>query len=330
MVEIHLTQRPYIRFRRESLSEKAVGGIALGVSTLAGSTFAAFAKHLRTAFSAITLLFVSELLTGFFVIFSFGFLPVVRQFLSVDRKKIKWLFLMACFSGIGGPLLWFSALSYTTAVNAAFFSKTEMIFLMILANVVLKQNITRAHVAAISSVLAGIIIISLEGFTEGLSLRFGDILVICSVLCYASGNITFRSKLHGIEPHVALLSRSMTAVTVFFLAAPFLHHPFIDEVMNFPPALIPTLIGFAFVSRFLNSVTYYVALDRIPVPTVSLVSSLDIIGTAVFAFLYLGEPILWYHYLGGAFILLGNILLELLGTHPSKEHLEAHMKQRLE
>jgi len=329
LVEISLTQRPYIRFRRESLSEKAIGGIALGVSTLAGSTFAAFAKHLRSAFSAITLLFVSELLTGFFVIFSFGFLPVVREFLKIERKKIKWLLLMAAFSGIGGPLLWFSALSFTSAVNAAFFSKTEMIFMMVMANLILKQSITRAHVAAIASVLSGIIIISLHGFTEGLSLRLGDVLVICSVVCYAAGNITFRSKLHGIEPHVALLSRSLTAVTVFFLVSPFIEHPFISEVMNFPPMLIPTLIGFAFVSRFLNSITYYVALDRIPVPTVSLVSSLDIIGSTLFAFIYLNEPIMWYHYLGGAFIVLGNVLLELLGTHPSKEHLESHLKQSL-
>lgn len=306
-----------------------MGGIALGVSTLAGSTFAAFAKHLRTAFSAMTLLFMSELLTGFFVLFSFGFLPVVRDFMRIDRKKIKWLILMSCFSGIGGPLLWFSALSFTSAVNAAFFSKTELIFMIILANVVLKQKLTRAHVAAIASVLAGIFIISLQGFAGGFALQPGDILVICSVLCYACGNITFRSKLHGIEPHVALLSRSLTAVTIFFLAAPFITHPFISEVMNVPLMLIPTLIGFAFISRFLKSVTYYVALDRIPVPTVSLVSTLDIIGSTVFAFLYLGEPITWYHYLGGAFILLGNILLELLGTHPTKDHLEDHLKQRL-
>lgn len=329
MVEIHLTQRPFIRWKRESLSDKAIGGIALGVSTLAGSTFAAIAKQLRTALSALSLLFVSEILTGFFVLFSFGFVPVMKSFARMDKSKFKWLALMATFSGIGGPLLWFSALSYTTAVNAAFFAKTEMIFLMVLANVVLHEKITRAHVAAIASVIAGIIVISLQGFTDGLTLKFGDFLVILSVLCYAAGNITFRAKLHGIEPHLALFSRSTLAVTMFFLASPFIDHPFIEEVSAFPLTLVPALIGFAFISRFLNSVTYYIAIDRIPISTVSLVSTLDIIGSTVFAYLYLGEPMYWYHYLGGVFILLGNILLELLGTHPTEEHLEDHLKQRL-
>jgi drug/metabolite transporter (DMT)-like permease len=329
LVEIHLTQWPYIRWKRESLSEKAIGGIALGVSTLAGSTFASFAKQLRSTFSALSLLFVSELLSAFFVIFSFGFVPVVRSFLKIHHDKYKWLLLMAMFSGIGGPLLWFTGLSTTSAVNASFFSKSEMIFLMVLASTVLKEKITRAHIAAIASVLTGIIFISLHGFTEAISFRIGDILIITSALCYAAGNITFRNKLHGIEPHIALLCRSMLAITTFFIVSPFIEIPFIVELELFSLTMIPVLLGFAFVSRFLNSVTYYVAIDRIPVSTVSLVSTLDIIGSTAFAFMYLGESIQWYHYAGGAFIILGNILLELLGTHPTEAQLEDHLKQRL-
>jgi drug/metabolite transporter (DMT)-like permease len=152
--------------------------------------------------------------------------------------------------------------------------------------------------------------------------------VVASVLCYATGNIIFRSKLHGIQPHIALLSRSITAITTFFLVSPFLEHPFIFEVQSFPLTMIPVLIGFAFVSRFLNTVTYYVAIDRLQVSTVSLVQSMDVIFSIFFAFLYLGEPIAWYHYAGGLFIILGNLLLELLGTHPTEEHLEDHLKQR--
>lgn len=315
---------------RASYTDKAIGGIALGVSTLAGSTFASLAKQLRSSLSAISLLFVSEILTGFFVLFSFGVLPVIRSVRAIDRTHFKWMILMAFCSGVAGPLLWFSSLSYTTAINASLFGKTEMIFMLTLASILLREKITRAHVAAILSVLTGMVIISLRGLTEGISLHIGDVMVMISVLCYATGNITFRSKLHGIiEPHIALLTRSTVAVTTFFLLSPFIEHPFISELMLFPAALIPVLLIFAFVSRFLNSVTYYMALDRLPVTTVSLVSTLDIIGSIAFAFFYLGEPVFWYHYFGGAFIVLGNILLELLGTHPTKEHLEQHLKQRL-
>lgn len=329
MVDIHLTRRPFITWKRERLSNTAIGGIALTVSTLSGSTFPAFAKQLRTGLSALSLLFVSELLTTFFILFSFGFVPVLKEILHIDRSKLKWLLLMAACSGIAGPLLWFTGLASTTAVNAAFFSKAEMIFLMLLASIVLHERLTRAHWSAIASVVAGIAIISFHGLTASISFQPGDMFVIASVFCYAVGNITFRNKLHGIEPHLALFSRSMLAIITFFLVSPFIEHPFISEVIAFPLILLPTLFGFAFVSRFLNSVTYYVAIDRIPVSTVSLVSTLDVIGSTLFAFWYLGEPVAWYHYLGGAFILLGNILLELLGTHPTDKHLEHHLKQRL-
>jgi drug/metabolite transporter (DMT)-like permease len=311
------------------MSRTAAGGVALAVSTLSGSTFAAFAKNLRSALSALSLMFVSELLTAFFILFSFGFFPVVRHYAHIERKKLRWLGTMAVLSGVFGPLLWFTALSSTTAVNAAFFAKSEMIFLMILGNLSLKETITRAHGAAIASVIAGIVIISLQGFTAGMTLHVGDFLVIASALCYATGSIIFRGKLHGLEPHIALFSRSMTAVLVFFLVSPFIAHPFIEEILAMPSSLIPALIGFAFVSRFLNSVTYYVAIERLHVPTVSLVSTLDIIGAVVFTYLYLGEPIEWYHVVGGTFIILGNVLLELLGTHPTHKKLELHLKHRL-
>lgn len=228
----------------------------MGVSTLAGSTFASLAKQLRSSLSAISLLFVSEILTGFFVLFSFGVLPVIRSVRAIDRTHFKWMILMAFCSGVAGPLLWFSSLSYTTAINASLFGKTEMIFMLTLASILLREKITRAHVAAILSVLAGMVIISLRGLTEGISLHIGDVMVMISVLCYATGNITFRSKLHGIiEPHIALLTRSTVAVTTFFLLSPFIEHPFISELMLFPAALIPVLLIFAFVSHGIRSPT---------------------------------------------------------------------------
>lgn len=329
LLELHIRQWPYVRWKNESMSRKAVGGVALTISTLAGSTFPAFSKHLSGSLSALSLLFVSEVLNGFFVLFSFGFLPVMRSMAHVDRKKLRWLALLGLLSGIGGPMLWFIGLSYTQAVNAALFAKSETIFLIILAHFVLQEKLSRAHFAAIASVCAGVVTIALHGFTSGLSFQPGDLFIIGSVLCYAGGNITFRSKLTGIEPHIALFSRALMAMTAFFLVSPFIENPFISEMTALPVTLIPVLIGFAFIGRFLNSVTYYVALDRIPVSTVSLVSTLDIIGATLFAFFYLGEPIEWYHYAGGAFIILGNVLLELLGTHPTEEILEEHLKQRV-
>lgn len=325
----HTLTHKGIRLRKAALSATTIGGIALTLSLVSGSTFNAFAKDLRTAFSPLSLLFVSEILTAFFVMFSFGVVPVIKKLTRLKKKEWRWLLIMGVFSGILGPILWFTALGYTTAVNAGFFGKSEIITLMLFAHFMLREKLTHAHVVAITTVFTGIVIIALRGFTQGLSLYPGDFIVIAATSCYAISNVLYRKKVSHVAPHIALFMRSSTAIAAFFLISPFIKHPFIEEVLAFPVALIPALIGFGFVSRFLNSVMYFQAIELLPITTVSLVSSLDVIGTTVFAYFYLGEPVMWYQYVGGAFIILGTVLLELLGTHKSDEHLEKHLKHRM-
>jgi len=311
------------------MSASVIGGASLCLSLLSGSTFSSFAKLLTTSFSPLSLLFVSELLTAFFVLFSFGFVPVIRELMALKKKDMRWLLLMGFLSGICGPLLWFTALSHTTAVNAGFFGKSEIAFMLIFAHIVLREKVTRAHYAAVSCIAMGIAVISFEGFTQGLSLNSGDLIIVCAALCYTMSNIVYRKKASTIEPHVALFFRSSTAITMFFLVSPFIQHPFIEEIMEFPPALIPVLIGFGFISRFFNSVMYYQAIELLPITTVSLVGSLDVIVSTAFAFFFLGEPVFWFQFLGGAFIIGGTILLEIMGSHSTKKHLERHLKQRV-
>ncbi len=329
MVEIHITQRPFIRWKSaESNDERTAGWLALAISTLSGATFTSFAKQLTTVFSSLTLMFVSEVLTAFFVLFSYGFLPVFKRVTHMHRKDMFWLFIVSFLNGVVGPVLLFAGLYYTTAVNAVFYSNIQLVFIVVMAAIILKEKITSAHYAAIFTIMAGVIFISLHGFTEGLSIQFGDILVIGSSLGYAAGSVYFRKNLSHIEPHVALLMRSVVSIATFFAVSPFLNHPFISQVQNFPIALIPALLGFGFIGRFLNSVTYYQAIDRLELTTVSLVGSLGIITSILFAYMYLGEPIAWYHYIGGIFIILGTIFLEVVGTHPDDENLEMHLMQK--
>lgn len=311
------------------MSDKAVGGIALAISTAASSTFNGYAKVLTTGFSALSLLFVSEMLTAFFVIFTFGAVHIARHLRRLHRADIFWLIVTGFFNGVAGPLLLFIGLFYTTAVNAGFFSNMEMVFMVGLAAVMLRERLFPGHYAATAAILAGTVIISLRGFTDGLTLHMGDVIVIASSLGFAIGSALYRKHLSHVEPHLALFVRSMIAIALFFILSPFIRHPFITQVTHLSPALIPALLGFGFISRFLSSVTFYKSMEKLTLTTVSLVNSLTVVGSTLFAFWYLGEPIEWYHYLGGAFIIFGTLLLEFVGVHPTEEHLEMHLKQKM-
>ncbi len=311
------------------MTDAGIGWLALSTSILAGATYNSFAKSLSPALSPLSLVFVSELLVLLFVLTTFGAVPMIRECRNLRGKDAAWLFIIGTINGLIGPGLWFTGLSMTSAVNAGFFGKIEIVFLLVCAAVFLKEKVTRAHIMAMCAILAGITAISLKGFAEGLqTIQAGDIVIIVASLTFATGSVLCRKFATHLKPHMLLGARSLTAILAFLAISPFVPSGLPAELQLFPLALLPALIGFGFISRFINSVAFYEALERLPISTISLSVGIDVVLGTVVAWAMLGEPIAWYHFLGGSFIVLGVVLLELLGTHPTKKALEHHVRQR--
>lgn len=324
-----LTVRPWFP-RRHALTDAGIGWLALSTSILAGSTFNAFAKTLSGSLTPFSLVLISEVLVLLFLLLSFGLLPIFRTYAKLSGSQLLKLLAMGCLSGVIGPGLWFTGLSMTTAVNASFFGKAELLFVLLIAGFFLGEKLTRSHLLAAASIVSGLVIIALRGFSESVTPQLGDLLIILATISFALGNSIYSKYLHHVPAHIALCSRSLTAVAAFFLASPFLPHSLGDEAALFPLALLPALAGFGFVSRFVNSVAFYESIERLPMSTISLVGSVDVILATVVAYAMLGEPIGWYHLLGGGFIVLGTLLLELL-HEPRSEHAaqQRQLRQRV-
>lgn len=311
------------------MTEAGIGWIALSTSILSAATFNSFAKALSPALSPLSLVFVSEVLVLAFVLLTFGAVPIMKTCAKLSRRDAMWLFILGCINGLIGPGLWFSGIALTSAVNASFFGKSEVVFLMAGAALILRERITKAHVLAMCTILAGMTVISLKGFTEGLQqINTGDMLIMGAAVAFATGSVLCRKNVRHLPPHILLGARSTTAVCGFFLISPFVPHTLTAELIALPAILIPALLGFGFISRFINSVAFYEALERLPVSTISLAASIDIVLGTLVAYAMLGEPLHWYHGLGGGFIILGTLLLELVGTHKKEQDLEHHMRQR--
>lgn len=329
MIAIQLTQRPFITWKRVSYSETAIGSICLAICLLADSTFNGFSKELSGYLSPLSLIFVSELLTATFIAISFGLVPTVQTVRSLNRSQMLSMLIVGLLGGVLGPLLFFTGITYTTAINAGFFSRFEMIFLIGLAHFFLGEKVTRVHWIGGATILSGIIMIALRGFTDSIDFHFGDAIIILAIFCYGSGHIVYRSHLREVQPHIPLFIRCICAMSAFFLMSPFIEVPFIDQIKSLPVAIIPALIGFALISRFLSSMTFYQAIDRLPITAVSLASSLTIIGSTLFAWLYIGESVYWYHFVGALLVILGNALVELLGHKKPAAHVEQRLTQRM-
>ncbi len=328
MIHINTQRWPYLEWRREEISGTSIGWTALGVSVIAGGTTNAFAKVLGTWLSPISLLFLSEALMCAFVLFSFGLMPTLRKLIRLPKAWFAPMILVGLLNSTLAPMLLFQGLQRSTAINVSLFSNSEMVFLILLAITILGERFTRTHLLSVCAMIGGMLTIALRGFTDGIELQAGDLIIILSGFTYACGSMVYRKFLHHCEPQLLLFMRSMTAILCFLFLSLFLEHSLVTEVGSFPMKGVTVLLGFGFLSRFLNVFGFYEALERLPVTTVSLVSNGTMIFSIIFSHWFLGETIYGYHYIGGALIILGALLLEFAGTHPSEAHLEAHLQQR--
>ena len=311
-------------WRRVHSSSDTVGWLAFVGMVLAAGTYYSFAKALSIELSPLTLVLLSEFLTATFVLFSAGAFPTIRSFIKLSREQRLGILGIGLTSGIAAPTLLFTGIHSTSAVNAALFGNTSMLFLIVLAVLFLGEKIQLRHIIANAFIIAGILCIALRGFTEGLTLYPGDILVLLSSFFFGLGDIIFRKYLHKVHTTVIVLGRSAIAIIgVLFFSSLVPSAGTLAEVRSLPWEFLGILLGFGFISRFLNVFCFYQALDRLPVGTLSVFSNLTVISSMTFAHLFLKETIHAYQFTGGALIIFGAVLLELLNGRFHSEELHA-------
>jgi len=314
------------RSKRAKVRSKAIGWLALVIMILAGSTYTSFGKQLTTVFSPLSMLFVSEVMMLVFATISFGIFPILKKIISLKKEVIIPLFSMGVLNGIAAPFLWFHALSRTTAVNAELFGRSEMLFLIVLSSIFLHQQLRKEHAIGGTIIIFGLMIVTMRGFSHGLIFHAGDLIVLLSAMLYACGGILVRLKIHHVDPEVLISVRAFSTLLFFFMISPFIEYSFIHEAKEFPLELIGALIGFGLISRFLAMFTFYETIERLPIPTISMMATLTTAGSATFAFFYLGEMIHWYQALGALLIIFGAIYVHLSGLHRKEKHMEHHLK----
>lgn len=292
------------------LRASTVGWIALVVMVLAGSTTTAFAKQLTGYFSPLSMLFLSEVMLLLFAVLSFGLVPIAKRLRRIRKTTILPLLTAGVLNGVLAPVFWFTGLEQTFAVNTQLFSNTETHFLILFGILLMHQIPKKSQWIGGGIMFAGLLTVALHGFTKELVLARGDLLIILSGAVYGLGGVIISKHLHRIEPQVIIVARSLCAVAFFFFLSPFISHPFITELQTFPWALLSVLLGYGLISRFLLIFSYYASLERLPLPTVSLLGTVSVGTSLLFAHWYLGESIAWYQATGGVLIILGAIVVQ--------------------
>ena len=312
-------------WHHEKTSSRTLGWIALSVAIFAGATSVSFATALA---GALSMLFISEALALMFTVLSFGLFPILKKVRRIPQRLWTSILCVGVSNSVIAPLLAFTGLRMTGPINAELFIRSEDIFLVLLAVVILGEKIKKQHIMGVACVLLGVAVVALRGFSETLTFARGDFYILLAAGFYACGGILYKKKLHNIEPELMIFCRTGIALSIFFLSAPFMHHTLIEELHHFPTELIFALLGYGFLARFLNLFSFYEAIDRLPVRTVSLLLNLGLIVSILFANIYLGASIESFHLAGAFFILIGSVFMEIESITGGRVHFAAHLKHR--
>ncbi len=309
-------------------SQYKLGLILAFGALLWNGTYNALAKGLTPFLSPISLLLLSEALTVFFILVTFGMVPMWKEFRKMDAKTIRMSAFVGLLNSVVAPLLFFTGLTRTSAINASILSSVDVVCVLLAGTLILKERVSRMQMIGGGIVVLGILVINLASSGVSSSIHMGDIFILVGAMVSGFGSVLFKKYLSHVIPELAILIRNIAAIIVVSVIGVFVQVSFSQEVAAFPASQILLLLAFAFFSRYLNLLFFYESLNRLPVTTLSLIQVGTPVAGIFFAALILGEQVHSYQILGGAFIMFGLMIEQVSGnalrsirTHSSFFHL---------
>lgn len=207
----------------------------------------------------------------------------------------------------------FTALDYTSAVNAGIIFSTGPMITMVLAGILLREALGPWQIAGSVVAFAGIVAITVKGnpaLLLGLDFGIGDLLAIlsaCTLSCYTVLLKRAKFDLGRLPLLIVLMAGGSIASFPFYLyeLATGQHENLIFD--GYVALAYTVTLGGA-----LMYLCYNWSIDALGASRAGVLIYSQLVFTSVLAWLLLGEPIEWYHYLGGGLIVVGIVLVTLL------------------
>lgn len=237
----------------------------------------------------------------------------------IDFLRKRWpevLFIGAIGLGLTQGTL-FTALSLTSAVNAGIIFATTPIITMVLAHFVIHERMNGWQAFGSAIAFSGIVVVAVHGSLDrllDLQLRFGDLLVMAAGVMFACYTVLLKRakfELDRLPLLFVLLCAGALSTVPFFLW----------EVWNGEHAdLVFTgymvLLYAAIPGGALMYLCFNWSIDILGPSRAGTLLYTQMIFTAIFAWLILGELIEWYHYVGAGLIIVGVLFVTLLRPQP--------------
>jgi drug/metabolite transporter (DMT)-like permease len=239
----------------------------------------------------------------------FGFFFILLYLSSRGRinelklKKKKGYLLLLGLLEAGAIFAYFIAVRYTTVSIAVLLLYTAPVYVTLLSPLLLKEKITRRSLLALGLSITGAVMV-IQPVTSGYDgLNFiGIAMGLISGVLYAIMILTSRyikDYYSGAAQTAWSIIMNLVVFSAFVTAA--------------PPATVmenlPLLVLFGLLPTAIGSMLYFNGIGLIGAQSASIMALIEPVSAVLFAFIILGEPVSPGTFVGGAFILLGAILV---------------------
>ncbi len=276
------------------LTEHRKATLYLILAALLWSTSGVFIKALN--WSPVSIL------AGRGIFTSIVFLIYMRR---LPQKVTRWT-LLAAGGSIATQFLFITSTKLTTAANSIFLQYTAPIYVVLLGYWLLREKPSRRDFIAMGIIFLGLVLffgdqLSPEGF-------YGNILAVISGVTSALMIVSFRAQKDSFPEDSVLIASLVIAIGGF----PFvLKESWTITDWSIIAYLGVIQIGVAFI-LFTKGIKYIPALEA------NLIGTLEPVFNPVWVFLFLGESIGKFAFLGGLVVLTGVIINAVASAQTNK------------
>lgn len=295
------------------MNKKTLGNLLALLTVLIWGTTFVVTKNLLNSFKPIEILLYR---------FSIAFLVLFVVYPKIFTAK-KWnhelMFALAGLSGVAiYQFLENTALTYTTATNAAIITSMAPFFTAILSFWVLKdEGLTRRFVIGFIIGIIGVVLVSLNGIFILELNPFGDLLLVVAVFMWATYSV-FTRIVSRYGYNMIQVTRRITMYGVIFIIPIYLFsHPefSIDKILVLENGLSIAFLGF--IASALCFSTWNIAIKHIgSVKTTIYIYAIPVV-TVIFSAIFLEEKLTWMGIVGTILTIFGLLISTRKNKHRS-------------
>ena len=233
-----------------------------------------------------------------------------KNIYKVFKQNYFILFILSIIGITAYNSIVYFALTITTSTNALMINSTVPILILILSFFILKQKLILHQILGIILSTLGVSFLILKGdLSNILSLNFnqGDLWVMLSSFGWALYSVLIKFKpkaLNNFELFATLVFLGFILLLPVYLYQGYT----LQQELNI---LKSNYLSFIYISVFASCLSYYFwhyGIDHIGASkTAQFVHLMPIFGTTL-AYLFLGERLMYYHFVGAILIALGIYL----------------------